>query len=194
MNARSRSSSAAELRSCVAGFRSWAKERRSWAKPAEADVESTAMIATPARIAWRTRVTGPSLGRDPRGQRIEVTRVHVGDEGVAELGRAPHDHVEAPVDRAVNLGRGPRLRSAHRPREPVRAKDEQRDRMKAACIHEHGGLPVPEIADGAPLERELGVALERYPRREVQPPLEPRLHPMDVAALDVERMLAGEHA
>src|SRR5262245_15256740 len=66
--------------------------------------------------------------------------------------------------------------------------------MEAARIHEHCGLPVPEIADGAPFERELAVALERYPRREVQPPLEPRLHLMDVAALDIHRMLAGEHA
>src|SRR5262245_9941273 len=151
MNARSRSSSAAGFRSCTAGFRSWANERRSCARPTEADVESTVMIATPARIAGRTRVTWPSLKRDPRGERVEITRVHVGDEGVAELRRAPHDHVEAPVGRPVDRGGAARRRRGRRPREPVGAKDEQRDRMKAARIHEYRGLSVPEIADGAPL-------------------------------------------
>jgi hypothetical protein len=66
--------------------------------------------------------------------------------------------------------------------------------VQAARIDEHCGLAVAEIAHGASPEREVGVALERHHRREVQAALEPRLHLVQAAALDVQPVLAGEHA
>src|SRR5258708_23112698 len=97
---------------------------RSCVKARGVDVARTAISIAPTRIARRPRaVTGPSRERDPGGQRAEVTRVHVGYERVTELVGPPHDHVEAPVYRPVDLGRArPRLR-AGRPRQSVGAKD-----------------------------------------------------------------------
>src|SRR5207249_10027604 len=109
----------------------------------------------------------------PRGELPRLTGVDVGHKGVAQFPAPPHDHVEAALRRRVRLhGADPR-QVARRPREAVGAEDEERDRMQAARVDEHRRLAVPEVADGAALEREVGVTFERHHRREVQPPLEP---------------------
>ena len=58
--------------------------------------------------------------------------------------------------------------------------------MEPATIHEDRRAPVQEALDGTAPQRELGVAAERDPRREVEPPGEPRAHLVNVGALHVE--------
>src|SRR5881397_4302735 len=78
-------------------------------------------------------------------------------------------------------------------RGPVRAvgsKDEERDLMESVRIDEHSGLAVEKVTNGSAFERGVGIALERYDWREVQPTLEPWLHMVKTPALDLEGTLA----
>ena len=100
----------------------------------------------------------------------------------------PHHDVEPAVLRRQ------RALARRRPPQPVGAEHEERDRVEPIGVDEHRGLAVEEVADRAALEGEVGVAFERHDGREVQPPLEPGLHLVETAALDLERARAREHA
>ena len=65
--------------------------------------------------------------------------------------------------------------------------------MQAAPVDEDRRLAVPEVADGAALEREIGVALERYDRREVQSRKLER-HPFRLGGANRDRTLAPKPA
>src|SRR6266849_7311487 len=58
--------------------------------------------------------------------------------------------------------------------------------------NEDGGFPIEEVPDSTAGQRELLIAEEADDRGEVETPLIPRLDLVQVAALDVERMLARE--
>src|SRR5262245_3407350 len=144
------------------------------------------------RLRPRHRQASPSGGAgDLLGDPLQLAEVDVGHQRVAQLTSAPQDHVEAALGFDRRTGGAYRGQRALGPRQPVGTEHDERDRVQAACVDEHRRLAIQEVADGAALEREVGVALEPHDRGKVQPAFEPWLHLMDTAALDVERMLAG---
>ena len=100
-----------------------------------------------------------------------------------------------PRDVVTCAGHAPdALEPPARPRQPVGPEDQERHHVQAAVEHEHRRLAVEVVADRAAPQREVVVAQEADHRREVEPPLEPRLDLVHAAALDVERVLAREQA
>src|SRR5580692_1619642 len=65
--------------------------------------------------------------------------------------------------------------------------------MQAALEDERRRFPIEEVADRTAQEREVVVARKVNHRREVDTPLEPRLHAVDAAAFDLEGMVAVEN-
>src|SRR5215510_1056539 len=108
------------------------------------------------------------LGRELGGEQLQVLRVHVGDDGVAELTLAPQQHVEASRRAAIDLLAADMLQAARWPRQPLGLEDEERDGVEPAAEHEGGRLAVHEVADGAPAEGELLVAREADAGSEVE--------------------------
>src|SRR6266540_2117139 len=123
----------------------------------------------------------------------QLLPIQVGDQPVTQLSAPPEDHVEPAGDRCIRPGVAQRLAAAGGPGPPIGAEDEQRDRVEPAVEHEDRRLAVEEVADGAPLKRELLVSEEGDHGGEVQSALEPGLDLMHAAALDVERVLAREN-
>src|SRR6266508_1003993 len=123
----------------------------------------------------------------------QLLPIQVGDQPVTQLSAPPEDHVEPAGDRYIRLGVAQRLTAAGGPGQSIGAEDEQRDRVEPAVEDEDRRLAVEEVADGAPLKRELLVSEEGDHGGEVQSALEPGLDLMHAAALDVERVLAREN-
>src|SRR5437016_10755370 len=93
---------------------------------------------------------------DARAEAEQLVDVQVRHQRVAQLALAPDRDPEAAL-----LTNGDRVAAevvaGCRKREPVGAKDEERRRVRAPLVDQHGGLSVEVVADRSPLQRELVV-------------------------------------